>query len=383
MSVSESTGNPIDEVDTLSSELASLQRQFAEHKMKQEEFELLSTNLKERMTKAEATAYAQARKNEVIARKLRLRSYNDPIIQQVLTHLLSSPTQALEPEFGASRLPEYVVKSVTGESMTVDQRILQRMADTRFVTETMFERMVFCPLCASPSKVYARFTCAHCGSIDISMSRMIEHLNCGTIHQEEAFRVGKSMICPTCKKLLQRPDEYRLIGLVCSCRACKAHFEDPIQGYFCRNCKHSFTLPTAMVVDFYTYSINKDTLEEARAHVGLNTLTEVLVAEGFEVKSPGLLAGTAKEVEFSVVLSKEGKVFAVDISQSDSEVDVEPLLQLYVKTLETKLTKAIFGAVPKLSKRARDMATFQGIAVAEGATILEVSQKIVEITKAS
>ena len=383
MSVSESTSDPIAEFDTLSSELASLQRQFSEHKMKQEEFELLSTNLREHITRAEATAYTQARKNELIARKLRLRSYNDPLIQQVLNHLLSAPTQALEPEFGTSRLPEYALKSVAGESLTVDQRILQRMADIRFLTETMFERMVFCPLCASPSKVYARFTCAHCGSIDISMSRMIEHLNCGTIHQEEAFRVGKSMICPTCKKLLQRPDEYRLIGLVCSCRACKAHFEDPTQGYFCRNCKHSFTLPTAMVVDFFTYALNKDTLEEARAHVGLNTLTEILASEGFEVKSPGLLAGTAKEVEFSVVLSKEGKIFAVDISQSDSEVDVEPLLQLYVKTLETKLTKAIFGAVPKLSNRARDMATFQGIAVAEGATISEVSHKIVEITKSS
>jgi len=382
MSISEST-NPIAEIDTLSSELASLQRQFAEHKMKQEEFELLSTNLKERITRAEATAYAQARRNEPIARKLRLRSYNDPVIQQVLTHLISAHSQSLEPEFGASRLPEYTVKSSTGESMTVDQRVLQRMADMNFVTEAMFERMVFCPLCTSPSKVYPRFTCAHCGSIDISMSRMIEHLNCGTIHQEEAFRVGKSMICPTCKKLLQRPDEYRLIGLVCSCRACKAHFEDPTQGYFCRNCKHSFTLPTAMVVDFYTYSINKGTLEEARAHVGLNTLTEILSAEGFEVKSPGLLAGTAKEVEFSVVLTKDGKVFAVDISQSDSEVDVEPLLQLYVKTLETKLTKAIFGAVPKLSSRARDMATFQGIAVAEGATISDVSHKIIEITKSS
>ena len=117
--------------------------------------------------------------------------------------------------------------------------------------------------------------------------------------------------------------------------------------------------------------------------MGLNTLTEILASEGFEVKSPGLLAGTAKEIEFSVVLSKEGKVFAVDISQSDSEVDVEPLLQLYVKTLETKLTKAIFAAVPKLSNRARDMATFQGIAVAEGATISEVSHKIIEITKSS
>ena len=383
MSASEETSDPIGDLDTLSSELVSLQRQFSEHKMKQEEFELLSNNITERITRAEATAYAQARKNEAVARKLRMRSYNDPTIQQVLIHLLAAPSQALEPGFGASRLPEYAVKSVAGESLTVDQRILQRMADIRFVTEAMFERIIFCPVCASPSRVYARFTCAHCGSIDISMSRMIEHLNCGTIHQEEAFRVGKSMICPTCKKLLQRTDEYRLIGLVCSCRACKAHFEDPTQGYFCRNCKHNFTLPTAMVVDVFTYTLNKDTLEEARAHVGLNTLTDILVSEGFEVKSPGLLAGTTKEVEFSVVLSKGDKVFAVDISQSDSEVDVEPLLQLYVKTLETKLTKAIFGAVPRLSGRARDMATFQGIAVAEGATIAEISHKIVEITKSS
>src|SRR5208337_861977 len=117
---------------------ASLQRQFTEHKMKQEEFELLSTNLKERIVRAEATAYAQARKNEIIARKLRLRSYNDPIIQQVLTHLLSAPSQALEPEFGASRMPEYTMKSSTGESVTVDQRTLQHMADIRFVNEAMF-----------------------------------------------------------------------------------------------------------------------------------------------------------------------------------------------------------------------------------------------------
>lgn len=383
MSGSESNTDPIAELDTLASELASLQRQFSERKMKQEEFELLANNIRERIAKAEATVYGQARKNEPSARKLRLRSYNDPTIQQVLNHLLAAPTQALEPEFGADHMPQYAVKSAAGESMIVDQRILQRMADMRFVTETLFERVIFCPVCASPSKVYPRFMCAHCGSIDISMSRMIEHVNCGTIHQEEAFRVGKSMICPTCKKLLQRNDEYRLIGLVCSCRACKAHFEDPAQGYFCRNCKHNFTLPTAMAVDVFTYTLNKDTLGEARAHVGLNTLTELLASEGFEVKSPGLLAGTAKEVEFSVVITKDGKVFGVDISQSESEVDVEPLLQLYVKTLETKLTKAIFGAVPKLSGRARDMAAFQGIAVAEGATILDVSRKIVEIAKSN
>ena len=379
MSTSESGSDPIAELDALTSELANVQRQFQAGKIKKEAFEPESKNLLERISKVEATAFAVARKNESNARQLRMRSYNDPTVQLVLSHLVGGSIQKLDPEFGVDRLPLYTLKLENGETRPVDREVLKRMADVRLLTETLFEKMVFCPNCNSPSNVYARFTCTNCGSIDISMSRMIEHLNCGTIHQEEAFRLGKNMACPSCKKPIQRTEEYRLIGLVCSCKACGAHFEDPAYRYYCRNCKRDFTLPKAVVVDVFTYALNKDTLVEAREHMGVDALMNLLAKAGFEVKSPGIVEGTPKEVEFSLVLTKDSKTLAVDISQSEKEVDVQPLLQLYLKTLEAKGTKAILAAVPRLSDRARDLAPHHNITVAEGASIPEVAQKIIAI----
>jgi len=381
MTISEPANDPIAEFDSLTSELANLQKQFQAEKMKKEEFETQSKKLMDRIARAETMAYALARKNESTANRLRMRSYNDPTIQQVLNYFLGGSVQALEPEFGADHVPKYTLRSESGESRVVDRRVLQRMADIRLVTEALFEKMVFCPTCASPSKVYARFKCTHCGSIDVAMSRMIEHLNCGTIHQEEAFRVGGSMMCPTCKKPMQRNEEYRLIGLVCACKACGAHFEDPAHGYFCRNCKSDFTLPTAMIVDIFTYTLDKNVLAEARSHIGVDALAHLLTAEGFQVKSPGTVAGTGKEVEFSLTITKDSKVLAIDISQSDNEVDAQPLLQLYLKSLDTRITKAVLGVVPRLSDRAREIAPQHNITVAEGATISEVARKIIDIMK--
>jgi len=347
--------------------------------MKKENFDPQSKNLIDHISKLEATAFALARKNESNARQLRMRSYNDPTVQLVLSHLVDGSIQKLDPEFGADRMPIYSLKLEDGESRTVDREVLKRMADVRLLTETLFEKIVYCPNCTSPSNVYARFTCTNCGSVDISMSRMIEHLNCGTIHQEEAFRLGKAMACPSCKKPIQRADEYRLIGLVCSCKACGAHFEDPAYGYYCRNCKRDFTLPKAIIVDVFTYALNKDTLAEARGHMGVDALMNLLAKAGFEVKSPGTIEGAPKEVEFSLVLTKDSKILAVDISQSEKEVDVQPLLQLYLKTLEAKTTRAVLAAIPRLSDRARDLAPHHNITVAEGASISEAAQKIIAI----
>jgi len=382
-STTQPSSDLLSELDTLVSQLANLDKQILAGKIKEDEFSLLSKSLKERIASAEAAVYSQARKDVAVARKLRLRNYNDPAVQQVLNHLLSGSANALEPEFGSDRLPTYSVRLEGGDRVPVDRPLLQRMADIGFVNETLFEKVVFCPSCSSPSKVYARFKCTHCGSIDILMSRMIEHLICGTIHQEEAFRVGKNMVCPTCKKLLQKPEEHRLIGLVCSCKACGAHFEDPAQGFFCRNCKLDFALPTAQVVDAYTYSINKEALVEVRAHLGVDALMEAIASEGYEVRSPGIVSTPTKEIEFSLIVRRDSKFVAVDISQSEVEVDVEPLLQLYVKMLEASPTKAVFGAVPRLSDRARKLADLHEIAVAEAAKVTELTSKIIEIARAT
>jgi hypothetical protein len=379
MATPESANDPLTEQDSLISELANLEKQFADRKVKQEEYEVLSKQLKERISRAEAQTYGMARKDESLARKLRLRNYNDPIVQQVITYYISNSSKSLEPEFGADRIPRYPVTTDIGDRIMIGQPLLQHMADIGMLTETLFERTVSCPTCSTPSNVYLRFKCTQCGSIDISINRMIEHLQCGTIHQENVFRVGKNLICPTCKKLLQGAGEYRVIGVVCSCNNCHAHFEDPTQSFFCRKCSNDFPLPKAVIVDVHAYGMTKNALDEARRFMGVNTLGRLLTENGIQVRTPPVISGPSREVAFSLVAQKDSKLIVVDISQGTLEVEVEPVLELYVKTLEFTPSAAILGAVPTLSKRARDVASLHHILVAEGANPAEMARKVLEI----
>jgi hypothetical protein len=381
MASAESANDPLAEQDSLMSELANLEKQFADHKVKKEEFEVLSKQLKERILRAEAQAYALARKDASMAKRLRFRSYGEPEIQRVISTYLRSGGKSLEPEFGTDRIPRYPVETESGDRTMIGQPLLQRMADMGMLTQSMFERIISCPICGVPSNVYLRFKCTQCGSIDISINRMIEHLQCGTIHQENVFRVGKSLICPTCKKLLQDPGEYRVIGVVCSCNNCHAHFEDPSESFFCRKCNSDFTLPKAIVADVHSYAMTKDALSEARRFMGVNTLRKILSDNGVQMRSRPIVAGPTKEVVFSLIVQKDAKTVAVDIAQGDAEVEVEPVLELYVKTLEAAPSAAIFGAVPALSKRARDVATLHNILVAEGVTPTQMAEKVLEIVQ--
>ena len=375
----ESANDPLTEHDNLTSELANLEKQFAGRRVKQEEFELLSKQLKDRISRAEAQAYGMARRDESLAKRLRLRNYNDPTVQAVVTYYVRTDGKPLEPEFGADRIPQYPVETEGSDKIMIGQPLLQRMADMGMLTESMFERVVSCPTCGVPSNVFQRFKCTQCGSIDNSINRMMEHLQCGTIHQESVFRVGKNLICPTCKKLLQGAGEYRVIGVVCSCNSCHAHFEDPAESFFCRKCGNDFSLPKAIIVDVQSYSMTKNALDEARRFMGVNTLSQILGENGIQVRPIPVISGPNKEVVFSLIAQKDTRTIAVDISQGNTEVDVEPILELYVKTLEATPEAAVFGAVPGLSKRARDVALLHNILTAEGASPVEMSRKVLEI----
>lgn len=375
--------DPLAEFDDLTSQLASLEKKFVAREVPKEQFELLSRQLKERIANAESLAYLTARKNKSLAKRLRMRNYTDPTVQQVCSHFIYGFGEPLQPKFGADRVPRYVAEPEKGHPVAVDHESLQRIAGIGMLAETLFEKLIFCPKCSSPSDVYNRFKCTQCSSIDITMSRMIEHLYCGTIHQEAAFRVGSSMICPTCKKLIQRTEEYRLIGVVCTCKACGAHFGEPVQTFHCRRCEFDFNLPTATVVDAFTYTMSPDALHEARSHLGIPALAKILQEGGFEVATPGVLTSPSGEnFEFSIIARKESKVVAVELAQSSSDVEVEPVLEMYVKLMETRPTLAVLGVVPGLSRKGRGVASMHDIQIAEGPNALEVGRKILEIASA-
>jgi len=379
MASPESVTDPLTEEDNLSKELANLEKQFAEKKVQQKEYELLSKQLTERIQRVESQAYLLAGKDESIARRLRLRNYNDPAVQQITSQFLKTGGQPLQPDFGADRIPRYRVL----DTILVEQETLQKMRDIGMVTGTLYERIVSCPTCGAPSNVYQHFKCPQCNSIDITINRMFEHLQCGTIHPENLFRVGQNLICPTCKKMLQKTDEYRMIGIVCSCKNCNSHFGDPAQSYYCRRCKSEFGLASAQVVDVFSYSMSKAILSEARQFIGVNALTTLLTENGYVVKTPGTITGPSKEVVFSLIAQKDARSIAVDVAQSDTEVGVEPVLDMFVKVLEASPTVAILATIPSLSKQAREVADMHKIVVSVGATPIELAAKVLEIVKSA
>ena len=378
--MTDATTNPLTEYDTLTSEYARLEKQFLDNKLSRQEYEILSKQLKDRIAHAELQAYSMARKNEELARKLRSRIYNEPIAQQVINHFVRTKGRPLDPEFGPDRMPRYLLENDKGDKAFAERSTLQRLADIGTVTETLYERSLYCPQCGTPSDVFLRFKCAQCGSIDITINRMMEHLQCGTIHQETAFLVGRSIICPSCKKLLQNKQEYHLIGIVCSCNSCHAHFEDPSQGYFCRKCEIEFTLLTGTVTDVFSYKMSPTALNEAQQFLGVSMLSNVLVEAGMQVRVPGVMTGTTREVIYSLVAEKNGKTIAIDIAHSSQEVEIQQVLEMYLKTIETSPAMAVLGAVPSASKRAKEIAVLHNISIVEGITLTEIGSRIIEIT---
>jgi len=378
--ISTSENTPLAELDTLKSELASLETQLIEKRISREQFELSSNQLKERILNAELRAYSLARKDDALARQLRPRIYNEPIVQQVCDHFVYGSKKPLMPQFDADRAPKYYIDPESAKT-SVDNSILERMVDTRILTSTLYEKALLCPSCKTPTNVFARFKCPQCGSINIAINRMIEHLSCGTIHQEQTFRSGKDMICPTCKKTLQKNDEQRLIGLVCSCNKCQAHFEDPSQSFFCRACETDFTLTSGIMTEIYTYNLNEQILSEVRSNLGIPVIAQSLESNGYQLTIPGVLAGEAKELQFSIVARKDVKIITIDLFMSDKPIEVEPVLSLYVKMLEcatTLPTLAVLAAVPRLSRKAQEVALEHNILVAEGSTPHELAQRIIQ-----
>jgi uncharacterized protein YbaR (Trm112 family) len=372
--------DPLGEIETLTRELASLEALFSEHKIPKEQFESLSSQLKARISNAESIAYMRARTDETIAKKLRAENYVDSHVQQVCYHFINGPKKPLEPEFEADRIPRYFIEPERAVKVPVESALLQRLAGIGVLRASLFEKIFVCPKCGTPTNVYARLKCTQCGSIDITIDRMIEHLACGTVHEERIFRVGNTMVCPTCKKTLLKPSDHRLIGLVCSCNKCRAHFEDPSQSFFCRKCEVDFNLTTGIITDIYTYSINEKTFEEIRSQIGIPAIAKVLQNEGFDVDMPGTIPGAVGQ--FSIVARKGQRTVVIDIGSGEVEVDVEPVLELFIKILEAKPDTAVFGAIPRLSARARDVAGMHGIKIAEGSTPGEVAGKILEMTSA-
>ncbi len=317
--------------------------------------------LRRKLRDLEAAVSRRSKEDPEWARGIRFRLYENRTVQFLLSGFLGGMLQELVPDFDADHRARYpILENINGVSATIDPtQILDDLSYAGILEKRLFERFASCPSCRTHSEVFLRFKCPECGSTELDSGSLIEHLVCGTVHEFEQCVSDDHLACPTCnEKLVEEGNDYRTVGTFSKCNSCRVHFEGPVQKFACRKCNKEFNPYEASFYETYTYTLKKEVLPEAKSLVGLPLFKSSLEANGYRVEFPGTVTGSSGILHsFTFTAMKDSKTWAVDLIESDAEVDEKEVLAFYAKVTDAKSAKGILVAVPGLSKRAREFAS--------------------------
>jgi hypothetical protein len=286
-----------------------------------------------------------------------------------LGKFLSGEIRELEPVYTPKKGYNYpVVATIIGEPSQAEA-FLNKLYEAGILTRRLFDKVVFCPKCGS-TDVSVRFHCPYCKSFDIQKSSLIEHVKCGYMDVEENFKKDGTLICPKCHEELRKANsDHRRAGIWCTCKDCRKSFDIPVAGLFCLDCQQEFTFEDVAIEDVYSYSMKEEAKKEAsQGWILISPISELLVENGFEVKSPAFVKGrSGANHMFDIVASKSQKTSVVDIAIStDSFVSEQPVIALFAKIFDVSPDSAYLIAIPRLNDNARNMTKLYNIQAVEG-----------------
>jgi len=242
-----------------------------------------------------------------------------------------------------------------------------------------------CPECGS-TKLSTRYLCPKCFSYDITRSYLYEHLKCGKVAGDDAFRKNDQLICPKCQIVLHSFGvEYRAVGAWYKCAKCNESFNAPTHAHFCRPKRHQFTSDRTRLMPVYQYRLNPESLSEIRRQLlTFSDAVTMLEDLGLTVFAPHNLAGKSGEFSsFDVVVQIKGrwggqKTFAIDIISSEDGVISESVREFAIKVRETKPTESYLFAVPFLTDEARSLAQSMKVAFIEAPSVREATTALID-----
>jgi len=313
---------------------------------------------------------------------------DDRRVQALLNKFMSGSIDALIPIFDLKRGFVYPdVEEIIGESEDAE-KFLAMLVEAGVLKRELYDKAVHCPKCGSMN-VSVQYCCPFCLSYDIKRSSLIEHIRCGYIDIEEKFVSGVELICPKCRRKLTMEDvDYRRAGLWCTCNKCGRSFDMPTPKHFCRNCQTSFTFENAKIKEAYKYRLNEDFVKTATSEWSiLAPIRKLLEEKGFKVETPGFMEGRSgvKHV-FDIIAYNNGRKserLAINISTSPDgkQVPDHAVIDMFAKTYDSDIEKAILIAIPKISENGRKLANHYKICLIEAKTPEETIERIKETLK--
>jgi transposase-like protein len=307
----------------------------------------------------------------------------EPNVQLILNHMLGRQKAELVPEFDVKLGPRFVaVETIAGQNSADARRFLEKLADAKILERRFHEKYMACPACRS-TDVPVKYNCPRCQSFEIQQKALWEHIACGVIDKEGAFKKGNEVKCPRCgREIVDTKLGIRQVGTWFECRACAKAFDLPTLEHVCRNCGRKFTVEDGILLDSYSYVIVKEAEKEFReGTLFLRPLKDALEALNFTVRIPGMLRGASgMEHVFTLTASRrhEGKdeVVVMDVVSSEGPADENPVIGLFAKKYDTNPDRSILVAIPAVGNGGKRLASLYRIDVIETVSASEATGKL-------
>lgn len=313
---------------------------------------------------------------------------DDRRVQALLNKFMSGSINALTPIFDLKRGFAYPdVEEIIGGSEDAE-KFLEMLYEAGILRRELYDKTICCPKCGSVN-VSVQYCCPFCISFDIKKSSLIEHIKCGYMDAEEKFVSGDGLFCPKCKRELSEEDvDYRRAGLWCTCNKCGRSFDIPVSRHFCRNCQTNFTFENAKIKEAYTYRLSEDIVKTVASEWAvLAPIKKLLEDKGFKVEAPGFIEGrSGVKHMFDIIAYNNGRKpekLAINISTSPDgkPVPEHAIIDMFAKTYDSNIEKAILIATPKVNENGRKLANLYKIRLVEAKTPEETIEKTKEILK--
>jgi Thaumarchaeal output domain 1 len=308
----------------------------------------------------------------------------DRYSQALIGKFLSGEIKTLEPVYKSKGGYSYpVIEEMLGDASQVGS-FLSKLSDSGVLDKTLFDKVIFCPKCSS-ANISFRYCCPFCKSFDIQKSSLVEHVKCGYMDLEANFRQGDKYVCPKCHEEMQKIDvDYRKAGVWCSCKNCNKSFDIPVSEHFCRSCNASSTFEEASIKEVYAYTLSKNIKADSYLGLLLSTpIQELLVEEGFTVRSPASLKGKSGATHSFDIVAHKGDannhqgIIVVDLATSTGAVVSEQnVIALFAKVFDVSPEKAYLIAIPKLNENGKRMAELYNIRLIEAENAKEATKAL-------
>lgn len=264
-------------------------------------------------------------------------------------------------EKGAIRFPE--VESELELDTDGVARVIESLEKSG-VLERIVERSLYsCPECGDAC-FQVKTACSSCGSPELLVGQVIEHLTCGHIDFDNAFLWEDRLRCPKCGRHLRAIGvDYRRIGRAFKCLKCGAISPVANELYRCRNCGSENIKDKLKILHLHRFKVNKEALSS------IGDVPEKLYLLSRNLESEGIIVEFDKSVKGS---SGVYHTFTLSIKypgsgdgSPDLVMDIVPMddpskrksevLAFYVKAIDVPIGRKALAVYPKIGEEFRKL----------------------------